>query len=197
MKNHIAILFAAVFFLISCNSNKTGTENTTVDDTTQVSFFPVTDFLKGQAAQLDSLQTSILYTTSVNGKTDSVWEKRENIRRLLQPFFAVQINENNLTGLFKSSKFHDQTINAVTFTYDPIKPLPDTFTLRHWDLYINPETGKINKVYMLRAITENGKNLIQQLTWQTDKWAKIVTLPGNPADSALGIKEEQLTWHFD
>lgn len=199
MKNYLALFVAAVFFLTNCksNGNHGSTQTDPGKDTAKISFFPVSDFLRGQAAEFDSLQTSVLHTITSNGKTDSIWEKRENIRALLHPFFAEEINENNLTAVFKPTKFLDQTVNAVTFTYDPIQQLPDSVSLRHWDLYINPETGKVNKIYMLRAITENGKNYIQQLTWQTDKWAKIVVLPANQADSALGIKEEKIIWRFD
>lgn len=197
MKRYSALLISVTFFLVRCNNNQSASNNIQTADTSKVAFFPVTSFLRGQAAELDSLQSSILYTTNINGKIDSAWEKRENIRKLLQPFFAEEINESNLTSLFKPTKFHDQTIDAVTFTYDALKPLPDSISLRHWDIYINPETGKIKKIYILRAITENGKNFIQQLTWQTDKWAKIILVPGNPADSMLGIKEETIRWRFD
>ena len=199
MKNYSAILILLAFTLANCGgNNQTGTEAARQEeDTTKVSFFPVTSFLKGQAAELDSMQITFLHTVTINNKTDSVWEKRENIGQILKPFFAEEINDSNLVAYFKPTKFFDQTINAVTFTYDPIKPLPDSLTLRHWDLYINPETGKVTKLYMIREMSGAGKKITLQQTWQTGKWAKLVTLSHESGDSIKLVREDKLTWNFE
>jgi hypothetical protein len=199
MKNYSALLILLTFILASCSGNNQ-TETTAItpeEDTTKVSFFPVTSFLKGQAAELDSMQITFLHTVTVNNKTDSVWEKRGNIRQILKPFFAEEINDSNLVAYFKPTKFFDQTINAVTFTYNPVKPLPDSLTLRHWDLYINPETGKVTKVYMIREVSDGGKRITLQQTWQAGKWAKLVTLSHEGGDSVKLVREDKLTWNFE
>jgi hypothetical protein len=116
---------------------------------------------------------------------------------LLQPFISQEITEDNLTSLFKQTKFNDQTVEAITFTYDPIASLPDSITIKHWDVYVHPETGKVKKVYLLKQLIKNEKKYTQQLTWQTDKWAKIVTIL-NKADGSSEIESEtKWIWDFN
>ena len=169
--------------------------NTTINaDTTDTAFFPVTAFLKGQMTELDSLPVTPLFITTAQKKTDSAWLKKEAVRPLLQPFISAEINENNLTHFFKATKFNDQSVNAITFTYDPKIALPDSILIRHWDIYINPETGKINKAYIVKLLYEHDKTYTQQLIWQTNKWAKITTFINKPDGNIEIVKEEKLIW---
>ena len=194
------LLFILVFccFVAGCgNDHKQmpAEVNTTMNaDTTDTAFFPVTAFLKGQMTELDSLPITPLFITIAQKKTDSVWLKKKAVMPLLQPFISAEINENNLTHFFKATKFNDQSVNAITFTYDPKIVLPDSIFIRHWDIYINPETGKINKVYIVKLLNDNGKTYTQQLIWQTNKWAKITTFIDKPDGNIEIVKEEKLIW---
>ena len=187
--------------IFSCN-NKSEQVNSVADTTTEkdsvkVTFFPVTSFLKGQLLVLDSLPVTVLQIKTAGKKTDSTWVKRESIRPILQPFISQEIDANNLTAFFKQTKFNDQTVEAITFTYEPVGALPDSITLRHWDVYIQPETGKVKKVYLLKQLDKEGKKYTQQLTWQTDDWAKIVTILNNPDGSSEVESEVKLVWNFN
>jgi hypothetical protein len=198
-KNLFCIAVLCVIF--SCN-NKTKEPDNTIETTTaidsvKVTFFPVTSFLKGQLLILDSLQVTMLQVKTIGKKSDSSWLKKENIRPLLQPFISQEIGTENLVAFFKQTKFNDQTLDAITFTYDPIAVLPDSITTRHWDVYIQPETGKVKKVYLLKQLDKDGKKYIQQLTWETDKWAKIVTILNNPDGSSEIESEVKLVWNFN
>ncbi|MFT3681779.1 MAG: hypothetical protein QM791_16020 [Ferruginibacter sp.] len=195
----IFLAVSMIVFFAACSGNSStpaAEQNESASEEKDTSFFPVTNFLKGQMSEVDSLQVNFLHTITINGKTDSVWEKQAFAKPFLQPFFAEEINEKNRLALFKSSKFQDQTINTVTFTYDPVKPLPDSVNLRHWDLYINPETGKVIKIYMVRQMNDGGKNYTQQLTWKAGESAGINTLLNNPDGSVTLLKEEKLIWRF-
>ena len=192
---------AVLCIVLSCN-NKSEQPETVVDkkpetDTVKVTFLPVTSFLKGQLWILDSLPVTFLQVKTVGKKTDSSWLKREAVRPILQPFISQEINADNLTPYFKQTKFNDQTVEAITFTYDPITTLPDSINLRHWDVYIQPETGKIKKVYLLKQLNKEGKKYTQQLTWQTDQWAKIVTILNKPDGSSEVESEIKLVWNFN
>jgi len=160
------------------------------------SFFPVTSFIKGQIFTLDSLPVTPLKLTTIKGKTDSVWIPIEKLKPLLQPFLTPVINETSFTQYFKETRFKDQTLNAVTFTYDPINIIPDSIALRHWDVYVDPETGNVIKVYIVKQIKDNNQIFIQQLTWQTNKQAKIVTILIKPDDNMDLLKEVVYTWDF-
>lgn len=197
------IYFPAIILVFSCNSATiSNAASSTVADlgvekVKKDSFFPVTSFIKGQLLTLDSLQVTPLHITTVNGKTDSVWVKKNELPSLLKDFISPEIKETNLTGYFKETSFKDQTINAITFTYDPSSVLPDSIALRHWDVYIEPETGKVAKIYLVKQVNEKDRSITQQLTWKTGKWASINTLLNAPNGNSSLIKTEKFTWNFN
>ena len=176
----------ALLLLISCNQDNTNTQSpppaiSTESDTNKVnSFFPVTSFLKGQLLILDSLPVTPLAITVANGKTDSAWIPTPRLKPMLEPFFTPVIGETNLLEYFRETRFNDQTLNAITFTYEPIKKLPDSITLRRWDVYVDPEKGYVTKVYIVKQTQDDqGQAITQQLTWQTNKQSKNVTIINN------------------
>jgi hypothetical protein len=200
MKKLLFLLCCSSFIFPGCSNKKNNpadTANTADSINTnpeQNSLFPVTSFLKGQMIALDSVPVTILQVSTNNGKADSAWISKEKIKPLLQPFISDLIDKENLVSFFKESKFNDQTTDAITFTYAPKKVLPDSIALRHWDVYVNPETGTIRRVYIVKQLKENGLLYTQQLTWQTDKWAKIVTI--NDKDGGKVQSDIKWIWNF-
>jgi hypothetical protein len=190
-----SILAFGLFILTSC-SNSTNKNNTPEEKTIAASFFPVTSFIKGQIIILDSLPVTPLQITTVKGKSDSIWITKEVMKKLLLPFQTPVINETNLINFFTETKFKDQTLNAITFTYDPSRIMPDSIPLRHWDVYVNPETGNVEKVYIVKTIKEQGQNLTQQLTWQTNKLVKITTILNTANGDQELLKEVVFIWNF-
>ncbi|UEG51161.1 hypothetical protein LK994_06695 [Ferruginibacter lapsinanis] len=198
MKIKLAVA-AVILTSLFCCTQKKQTKAFAEQDTQKQkadSFFPVTSFLKGQLTIIDSLPITPLYKITVKEKMDSQWLKKDELRKFLQPFMSSEINETNLTSLFKETKFSDLSINAITFTYDPIAQLPDSVQLHHWDVYVNPETGVVNKIYLVKEFKEGKKNITQQLTWQTGKYAKIVSIETKPDESSEIMKEEEIIWSF-
>ena len=145
---------------------------------------------------MDSLPVTPLQITTVKGKSDSIWITKEVMKKLLLPFQTPVINETNLINFFTETKFKDQTLNAITFTYDPSRIMPDSIPLRHWDVYVNPETGNVEKVYIVKTIKEQGQNLTQQLTWQTNKLVKITTILNTANGDQELLKEVVFIWNF-
>lgn len=193
--NKYSILVIGLLILNGC-SNSTKKNNTPDEKTIAASFFPVTSFIKGQIIVLDSLPVTPLQITTVKGKSDSIWITKDVLKNLLLPFLTPIINETNLINFFTESKFNDQTLNAITFTYDPSQIMPDSISLRHWDVYVNPETGNVEKVYIVKTIKEQGQSLTQQLTWQTNKLAKITTILNTTNGDQTLLKEVVFIWKF-
>ena len=194
MKNIIYYFFGLIIFTGCSNNNEQFIVTET--DSTQVLFFPVTSFLKGQMLQFDSLQLTPLYIVTQQKKVDSNWVKKENMQAILKDFISTEINSSNLLKYFTASKFNDQSTAAITFTYTPKKTLPDSIPLRQWNVYITPETGQVRKVYMVKQIKVNDSTYTQQLTWETDKSARITTLLNMPDGTSDIIKDEKLIWKF-
>lgn len=199
MKKYI-VLFLPCLFLFSCSQNKnkdTATVSNTADSTKStddVAFFPVTSFLQNEIQALDSLPVTILQVTTINKKQDSTWLTAAQVKPKLQPFITDVIDKHNLEAYFKETKFNDQGTEAITFMYDPKVDLADSFSLRRWDVYINPENNALKRVYMVKRVKENNMPVTQQLTWQSGKWAKIVTIMNDPKTTA---QPTEIKWVWD
>ena len=192
---------AFLFFIVSCNSKQ---GNEPVQPSKQLSdsikqelakqrFFPVTDYLEGQLYDISQKALNPLKYTTIKEHTDSVYLKLEELRPAIAAFLEPRIDSMNLISLFTEKRFMDQTLDAITFTYEPTAQLPDTMKLTHWDVYIDPLTGKVKRVYMVKQVTEN-KTL--QLTWLGDHWCKIVTIITDAAGNSVVEREEKITWDF-
>src|SRR4051812_22485814 len=109
---------ALTLALNACNNNteKIKPQTTTVEE--KPNFLKVTSYIKGEIFQIrDKMQTPIKYTT-VKDHMDSVFLKFEELDDQLKEFVQPVIDSANLSPLFTETKFVDQTINAITFTYD-------------------------------------------------------------------------------
>lgn len=197
-----SIFFAIIttFCLFSCTEKKGGLEtDSQTEDTTEAKpkFFPVTEFLAGQIALFDSMPVTPLHLTTINGKTDSEWIKREQLKTFLNPFVTHEINDSNLIKYFTESKFNDQTIDAATLSYLPKSTKPDSLSLSMWNVYINPKKGRVIKIYIQKNIKENNQNITQQLTWQVGKYAEITSIINTPDGKSSVLKREKFIWNFD
>ncbi len=160
------------------------------------SFFPVTDFLLGQLNEIDSLPVTPLKIIISGDKRDSIWQKKKDIRPFAAPFLFPVIDSASMQIFFTEKSFMDQTINAITLTYDPKIKLPDSMKLNHWDIYIDPATNKVQRIYMVKEEEINGETVTTQLTWMVNKWCSIRTIKQEPK-IAPEVKEEILKWDLD
>lgn len=158
-----------------------------------VSFFPVTTYLKGQVMDIRKRGVNPLKYVTIHSKTDSSWVKMEDLDIEVAPFLHPVIDTTNLLAYFTEKKFLDQTINAYTFTYDPTRSLPDTFPIKHWDVYVDPSLNKVTRIYMIKSAPGN-KTI--QLTWQSDKWFKIITIGRGNNEQDTVEKELYIKWNF-
>jgi len=184
-----------IFFVCSCHTSKEK-EPVTNKNTEEETFFPVTDFLLGQLKLTESLPVTPLKITISGTKPDSVWLKKEDIRKFAFPFLHPVIDSISMRNYFTEKSFVDQTINAVTFSYDPKTRLPDSMKLNHWDVYIDPQKSTVQRIYIVKEETINGRIITTQLTWKVNKWCSIRTIIQQPnKDPQVG--EEIMKWDFD
>jgi hypothetical protein len=189
-------LLACFIFFSACHSGETERviAATTVADSTNI--FPVTSFLRAQLQELDTMPVTPLFVIIKNGKKDSTWMKRPDIRKKAFPFLSPEIDSSTMQSFFKETSFLDQTINAYTFSYDPKKTMPDSIKLTHWDVYMNPQTNSIERIYMVKEMDSANQTTTRQLTWLVNKWYAIRTITQTPGHDAV-IKEEKMIWDFD
>jgi len=191
-------LLACCVFFVCCNNHKEKTsEKTPAADTTskeeKPSFFPVTSYILGQMTEINEKSINPIQYTTIKNHTDSVFLKVEDLPKAFSEFLHPEIDSTNLVSLFMEKRFMDQSIDAFTFTYDPIATLPDSMNLQHWDVYIDPKSSKVKRIYMLKNF---GETKTMQLTWQGDKWCKIVQISNKPDGSSTVDKEVKITWDY-
>ncbi len=192
MKLYILIFF--VVLLYSCGNNSSETKTTAVNTGQEKpNFFPVTAYLKGQIHEIKEKGLTPIKYTTINNHTDSVMVKLDSINILCKEFLQPEIDSTNLINFFTEAKFLDQTIDAFTFTYDAKTNIPDSVQLIRWDVYVDPETSKVRRVYITK---KSGSNKILQLTWQSNQWFKIVTIASAADGTSTIEKEEKISWDY-
>ncbi len=190
------LLIGILFCLNACRSHEEPESTAPKIDQNDPSIFPVTDFLKGQLKELDSMPVTPLKTITQNGKVDSVWVKRDSIRPFAAGFLTPVIDSASMWRYFSGKSFLDQSINAFTFSFDPKSKLPDDMHLNHWDVYVDPQKGSVTRVYLVKEFKEDSANTTTQLTWQTNQWCSIRTIIQH-AGKDPEVKEERMTWNFE
>lgn len=185
--------FVLLLSLYSCQSKDGGknkistTENKVPSATDTVPIFPVTDFLSGELSKIEESPVTPLLTTTQQGHSDSVWIKREDVRKLAAPFLTPVIDSASLSNDFKGTSFMDQTINAVTFTYSPKPAASHASDLSEIDVYINPQKNTVNRIYLVK---DNGDSSTQ-LTWKPGQWFTIRTISNG------AVTEKKVKWNFE
>lgn len=195
MKYAVIVIFMTVSFL-SCKNNQRAAD-TTIQPVAEAAdtsgYFPVTSYLRGQITDIRKSGINPLKYTINGSHTDSAWLKQQDLEKEMNDFLYPVIDTLNMTAFFDEKKFLDQSVNAYTFTYNAKGTLPDTMQLRHWDVYVDPETGKVQRIFMQKEIG-NGRQ--QQLTWQSGQWCKMITLGEIKKDSIGVLKEIKINWNF-
>lgn len=188
-----------IMILSGCKDNKptenesaTVTTGTTIRDTAS-NFFPVTSFLKGEILDIKSSGLTLLRTITIKDKTDTSWVKIPDLDHAFAEFLSPSIDTANLKNIFTENKFLDQTLNAFTFSYDPLNERADTFAFKRWDVYVDPDNGKVTRIYLVKRLAADRE---LQLTWQSGKWYKIVTLQ-NVSGKIIAEKEEKISRSYD
>ncbi len=197
MQKLFTFLILCLLIIFSACHSKEKTEVQSINTQADVqSIFPVTDFLKGQLREIDSMPVTPLKTVTINGKTDSTWLKREDIRPFAAPFLTPLIDSATMASYFSEKSFLDQTINAATLSYDAKTKLPDSIKLNHWDVYIDPQKGTVNRIYLVKENTGDSVHITTQLTWKANQWCSITTITQKPGKDTE-VKEEKMTWDFN
>lgn len=195
MKNSLFIIGIA-FSLHACNGtkkeNEPSTNNKATADTA-TNFFPVTTYLKGEIFGIKNGGVTPLRKITIGTKTDSSWLKMEELETVFAEFLIPVIDTANLKDLFSEKRFLDQTLDAFTFTYEPKNEKGLVYPFTHWDVYIDPETQKVRRIYLVK---KEGADKELQLTWLSGKYCKIVTLVTQNGKTNIA-KEDKTIWRFE
>ena len=168
------------------NTAEEKTELSEIDTTTEApSFFPLGNFIKGQIVDIKNSGINPIKISTVNNHPDTSWINVESFEKVFGEFYTPFIDSSSLQQFFKENKFFDQTLNAITLTYTSVGKVPDRIPWKYWNIYIEPETNKITRIFMVKALD---LDRTRQLIWIPGVSAKAVTISPNGAEDEINIK---------
>ena len=85
----------------------------------------------------------------------------------------------------------DETIGLLTLMYERIKPADSLPSWLGWNVYIKPETGMVEKIYLNKQL-DSVKS--QQLIWTHGKGCQIRTFGISENGSTELINELRVKW---
>lgn len=176
-----------ILTLFSCKGREKNVSvlQTIPADTT--AFFPLAEYLAGQINEVHNMPLNPLYIQRINGKAmDSNYVSHDKIDSILAPFIIKSWSDTIIKNNYDQARFYDQSIPAVTLSYDQKRDGIAQHNLKSWTVYIHPVSEKIENVLLRK---EDG-NTVEQLTWEPKKMAKSVKM--NLVDKQ--IEETILLW---
>lgn len=188
----IFIIFSFTF--LSCH-NTDNTKNISESNNNQQEdtvFFPVTDYFNGQLLGIREKGAPPIKYITINKKTDSTWLNLNTLALSFSDFLSPEIDSMKLASYYTMKKFYDQTLNEITLTYEANKQLPDSIPWLSWNVYINPEKGTIDRIYLLKRVSPIN-NL--QLLWLANKKCKITSII-DKNDTAYVDREINISWDY-
>ena len=190
MRNLLPLAIAACFFYSCGQQADRPVANTETATTNTQDFFPVTNFIQGEIVDIRGNGVNPLKITTSGTRIDSAWLKVEELDQAFAEFLTPVIDSSTMGPHFKETKFLDQSINAYTFTYEPKETLPDNISVQRWDVYINPQTNTVKRIYIEKL---NAQKKQLRMTWQSKEWCRIVVFSGR--DSVE--REDLIKWKFE
>lgn len=176
---------AITFFLLALTSctNKEAKE--------KANFMDVAGYLKGQLAYLDTVPLALLKTTLRDTiYTDSVFIQKNQLLSLVTPYLSSQLEKGSFENSFEETSFADATINTITLTYNALdKNLP----IQRIDVYVNPETEQIKRIYLVRQEQKKDTSVSQQLIWRHNAGCTLITTSQTKQQEL--IRNEKISWN--
>ena len=186
---HCTFILIFVCLITSCSQNKSE-KSTAGQPDSDASFFPVGNYLLGDIASIKQNGISPKYFHLKNGISDSSFLQIENIKSNLSDFLSPFIDSAIMNSWVKEAKFYDESIASFTLSYDVQKDFYEKTTWRKWDVYVDPESQKVDRLFLVK---NNSDSTIAQLTWIPKSFAKIVII--NNQNSSV-VEEKTFIWNY-
>lgn len=191
MRTNTLLLF---FFLAYCSCTNKDENKSFNEESRQEKevFFPVTEYLKGQIAEIKAKGITPLRYIKKGNQTDSSWLNMNQLNDSFSDFLLPEIDSVKLANYYTGKRFFDQTLNEITLTYEANQTNTSGLVWQGWNVYINPETGNVDRIYMMKRISDKQT---AQLTWLPYKNCKLVIITTN-GDSSFVDSEIKTKWDY-
>ncbi len=172
-------------FLIVCFA-ATSCKNATESEVKN--FIDISGYLKGQLAYLDTVPYAFLKVTLKDTVyADSIFLTKKQVNEIINSFLVKELEKKEFEKRFDETTFLDGTINTLTLTYQPKNT---SEMIQRVDVYVNPETEQISKIYIVRE-----KDLVsQQLLWKHNSSFTLITTTMDKQNNET-VKTEKVIWN--
>lgn len=184
-KKLIPFLILVTAMLYSCKSKTENKEKPV--------FIDVSSYLKGQLGYLDTVPFAFQKTTLKDSVyANPVFITKEQVKAIALQFLTEDLQKKNFQKLYKETLFGDAGMNSITLTYEP-EDAKD-LAVQRVDVYVNPETNEISKIYFLRKQDMKDSSLVQQLLWKHNKSFLLITTTYKN-NNAANVVTEKVNWN--
>jgi hypothetical protein len=154
----------------------------------QIPAIDVAGHIKGDLRKLDSIPYSLLKITEQNGgQPDSVYIKKADLWKLIDPFLSDEIKQENLSDHYTESSFADATIQSVMITY---LAKEKDYQINQVAVYVNPENARINRIYITGFFDDENWKGKRQLMWTEQKGLTIISTKEDDKSGTETITEK-------
>ena len=182
-------LAMGLFLLISCKGKK---KNSGVPEEDH---FPVSSYLKGQLAQLDTSLSSFYKVETADGKSDTVAIKNSEVRQYAADFAGLpDIGSKDLKDDYELTKEYDDILKALVFIYTTKEKHP----VRREDVVMKMEQdeqgrNEVQSVFVELWNEQNDTVVRKNMLWEPNKNFRITTV--TEAGGAQKTKKLQVFWN--
>lgn len=173
-----------IFFVYACNQQKNDPAKPVAEagpDSTN--YFPVTNFLRGQLHDVQTIGVTPLKIFQTNKGSDSTWLTLDDFEKEMQPFLTPEIDTANMKPFFSQESFFDGTLNLFTFSYTAKPNAAADLKGLQWTVYTSPYDDQVKQIYIEK---EHGKERTQ-LTWFTGKRFEIRKIDDDKVQEKISV----------
>ena len=127
--------------MCSCHNTQNNKTSEIASSEENEVFFPVTEFLKGQIAEIKEKGVTPLRYFKKGDKIDSSWLNMNELNQHFTDFLLPEIDSVKLSTFYTAKRFYDQTLNEITLTYEAKQPDFKNLNWTGWNVYINGITS--------------------------------------------------------
>ncbi|HVK97703.1 MAG TPA: hypothetical protein VM368_07795 [Flavisolibacter sp.] len=144
-------------------------------------FFPVTTYLKGQIAQMDSSVASIIMINRRDSVVDTTYINKEEFKRYASEFLQLpDISSDELKDDYEVANLYDDLLNAFVFTYTTKEPDNE---IKKQDVIVEPseaEKSIIKAIAIDKWVTKGDSTVHKNMLWEANRRFLIVTKVEKP-----------------
>lgn len=161
MKAYLNLVFFAVYFLNSCNTEQ------------PKEYFPFKAFLTNELNEIDSLPIAVFKYQNRNGKTDTSIIEKEQFRKIATSLFELDLQEKKTIQAYKELVLEDTDIENIAIHYTTEN---QDYPIKQLQLNIKTGTSIVKNFYAERLDYIDGIRIVRKILWSNKKGLSITSI---------------------